>query len=129
MNDRKILVVDDEETIRDLFKHVFESAGFETYTAEGGEEALAILRKVDINVMFLDLNMPGMNGIELCKEIRKTKPDAFLYAVTGFSNIFEAPECLAAGFNDYFFKPAQIKSLINTAQESFDKLEGAMNSA
>ena len=81
--EKKILVVDDEEMLRTLFEDAFTSAGYTVRSAAGGEEALGILEKEDIHVMFLDLNMPGMNGIELCRRIRKMNAMAVIHAVTG----------------------------------------------
>ncbi|MFC1556330.1 response regulator [candidate division KSB1 bacterium] len=122
MPSKKILVVDDEDSIRQLFEEIFLSAGYDVITVESAEEALDLLENESIKVMFLDLNLPGMSGIELCKTIRKENKEAYIYAVTGFTNIFGAPECLKAGFNDYFFKPTEIKTLIDTAQKAFEAL-------
>ena len=70
---RRILVVDDEKAIVSLLKQAFSRAGFEVRPAESAEEALKVLEQDDITVMFLDLNLPGMNGIDLCKRIKKDK--------------------------------------------------------
>ena len=61
----KILIVDDEASVRNLFQSVFAEAGYDVFLAEGGNDALVILKMHDINVIFLDLKLFGMNGIEL----------------------------------------------------------------
>ena len=123
MNEKKILVVDDEEQVRDSFKLVFDQAGYITYLAESGEDALQVLDKNNIQVMYLDLNLPGINGLELCRRVRKDQPIAIINAVTGYTTLFELHECREAGFDDYFTKPVGLKVLTATAKDAFEKLE------
>ncbi len=119
----KILIVDDEKAIRDMFKMVFTKAGYDVRTAESAEAALKLLKNENIHVMFLDLNMPGMNGIELCRKIRKDTPLALIHAVTGYASLFELSDCRGAGFDDYFYKPVNISVLLKAAQDAFAKLD------
>lgn len=123
MNEKKILVVDDEDIIRDLFELAFSKKGYTVRCAESAEEALEILKDEKILVMFLDLNMPGMNGVELCRKIRKDFPVAIIHAVTGYSSLFEHAECREAGFDGYLNKPVNLEQLFKTAQDAFNKLE------
>ncbi|MEI6608178.1 MAG: response regulator [Deltaproteobacteria bacterium] len=124
----KILVVDDDVSVRELFCSVFIEAGYEVITAEGGKDALKILQDVilnldDIDVIFLDLKLFGMNGIELCRQIRETKQIAIIYAMTGWAPLFEIEECREAGFDDYFEKPLDMDMLLNLVAEAFDRLK------
>jgi DNA-binding response OmpR family regulator len=119
---RKILVVDDERSIRDLFTSALSDAGYDVYLAENGEVALDILGKQDIELIFLDLKLFGMNGIELCRQIRKTRPIAIIYAMTGWSGLFEIEECREAGFDDYFKKPISLDTLLRSVEDAFEKL-------
>ena len=73
--------------------------------------------------MFFDLNLPEMDGIELCKEIKKDMPMSIIYAITGYTSLFELSNCREAGFEDYFKKPVNIKTLVKIAADSFEKLE------
>ncbi len=123
MIEKMILVVDDEENIRDLLEQAFSPAGYVVRLAESAEEALDILREESIMVMFLDLNLPGMNGMELCKQIRKENPIGIIYALTGYTDLFGLLECRKVGFDDYFSKPVTIKFLLEMAQAAFKKLE------
>ena len=123
MSNRKILVVDDEEAIRNLFEQAFSRDAYKVRTAESAEEALELLKDEKIQVMFLDLNMPGMNGIDLCKEIRKDFPMAIIHAVTGYSSLFELADCREAGFDDYFTKPVNLTALQKAAKDAFEKLD------
>jgi CheY-like chemotaxis protein len=118
----KILVVDDEASIRELFSAVFIEADYEVIAAEGGTEALKILQLEDIDVIFLDLKLFGMNGIELCRQIRETKPISIIYAMTGWAPLFEIEECREAGFDDYFEKPLDMDMLLGLVAEAFARL-------
>lgn len=122
MNPKNILVVDDETSILNLFKTAFENAGYQVKTATNGNDALEILDKEDIQVMFLDLNMPEMDGIELCRKIKKKLPISIVYAMTGYATLFELTDCLDAGFSDYFKKPINMKTLFKSAEDGFDKI-------
>ena len=123
MSGKKILVVDDEEAIRDSFEIALNKSGYIVSTAESAEKAIEILNQENINVMFLDLNLPGMNGVDLCKQIRKDRPIAFIYAITGYSSLFELADCREAGFDDYFDKPVNLSVLLKTAENAFETLD------
>jgi len=73
--------------------------------------------------MFLDLNLPGMNGVELCRKIRKDRPIAVIHAITGYASLFELTDCREAGFDDYFTKPADMEMLLTAAQNAFEKVD------
>jgi DNA-binding response OmpR family regulator len=85
MINKKIMVVDDERSIRDLFDSAFTEAGYEVILAENGETALELFTQQEIELVFLDLKLFGMNGIELCRQMRKSRPIAIIYAITGWS--------------------------------------------
>jgi DNA-binding response OmpR family regulator len=119
----KILVVDDEASVRDLFRSFFTEAGLDVLLAEGGQDALVVLKLHDIDVIFIDLKLFGMNGIELCRQIRKTRPVSMIYAMTGWSALFEIDECREAGFDDYFEKPLDMEKLFVLVEQAFERLE------
>jgi DNA-binding response OmpR family regulator len=119
----KILVVDDEVSVRDLFQSFFSEEGYDVLLAEGGQEALVTLKLHDIDVIFIDLKLFGMNGIELCRQIRETKPVSIIYAMTGWSALFEIGECREAGFDDYFEKPLDMDKLLLLVEQAFERLE------
>jgi len=122
MSEKRILVVDDEKQIRDMYSQAFTRAGYEVTTAESAEDALEIFKKEQFWVLFLDLNLPGMNGVDLCREIRKQYPMSIAYAVTGYASLFELSDCRDAGFEDYFTKPASLSDLLEAAEHAFKKL-------
>ena len=119
----KILVVDDEPQIREMYSQAFSMAGYTVETAASAEEALEMMQNNSYKVLFLDLNLPGMNGVELCRQISVGWPTAICYAVTGYSSVFELLDCREAGFEDYFTKPVSISVMIEAAGHAFKKLE------
>ena len=121
--EKTVLVVDDEVSILDMMNEAFESAGYRVLTADSAEGALMILKKETVLVMFLDLRLPGMSGIELCKKIRIENQMGIIHAFTGYGNIYGLLECRAAGFDDFFIKPVKLDVLLKAAQDSFVKLE------
>lgn len=120
---KKILVVDDEVSVRNLFRDTFGSTGYDVRLAEGAETALELLKEEEIHVIFLDLKLFGMNGIELCKQIRKDNPIAIIFAMTGWAALYDIEECREAGFDDFFTKPTQIDMLLKAVDNAFEKLE------
>lgn len=120
---RKILVVEDEQRVRDFLTDAFVEQGYDVVAVSDAEEALVALTP-EIQVMFLDLKLPGeMNGLELCKKIRKDYSTACIYAMTGHSTLFELADCRAAGFDDYFTKPFRLETLYMAAAQAFDRIE------
>ena len=120
---KKILVVDDEVPILELIGEALTHAGYQVITTDSAENALEILAKETIPVMFLDLNMPGMNGLDLCRRIRSISPMAQLFAFTGYVSLFELADCREAGFDDYFTKPVDLATLLKAAKDAFERIE------
>lgn len=123
MTQKTILVVDDVTSILNMLDLAFSKKGYRVKTASSAEEALELLQKEKIHVMFLDLNLPEMNGIELCRAIKKQMPMAIIYAVTGYASLFELSDCRDAGFDDYFKKPVSMADLMEAAESGFKKIE------
>jgi DNA-binding response OmpR family regulator len=123
VNEKKILVVDDEVLITDMLKTALGSAGYTALTAGSAEEALEILKRESIMVMFLDLNLPGMNGLDLCKRIRKKNTIGVIFAMTGYSNFYGLLDCRTVGFDDFFVKPFKLDVLLKSVQEAFERLD------
>jgi len=120
-----VLVIDDEKSILDIFKSALSDIGCDVYLAEDGKEALDILlnSKKEIELIFIDLQLFGTNGIELCRQIRKTKSVAIINAITGWSGLFDIEECREAGFDDYFKKPIALETLFKAVNDAFEKLD------
>jgi len=125
--ERKILIVDDDISVRTLFEEIFHDAEYTVKTAESASRALEILSEENLDVIFLDLKLFGMNGIDLCRQIRTTRPISIIYAITGWATLFDIEECREAGFDDYFTKPITLDTLFKAVDDAFEKLERWMN--
>lgn len=123
MEGGKILVVDDEEVIRELLQKAFTQAGYQVRVADSAEKAMEILKQESIMVMFLDLKLPGMSGVDFCERIRKENWVGIVYAITGYTDLFGLMECRRAGFDDFFTKPVSIDVLLEAAATAFRKIE------
>jgi DNA-binding response OmpR family regulator len=115
----RILLVDDDINLTELLKLVFESRGFGVTIADSGEETLEILQNELPEAILLDLMMPGISGLEVCKRIRSDPrtsniPVIVLTAKTGPES---RTELMEAGATDYLVKPIMPNDLINRIQE------------
>lgn len=114
MKDDKILIVDDEEHIIELIKFNLENAGYETLTATNGIDALRIIREESPRLVLLDIMLPGMDGYDICKEIRKDNVIANIPVIMITAKGEEVDKILGLelGADDYITKPFSIRELI-----------------
>lgn len=108
----RILVVDDDETIRDVLSTILEEGGYQPITAESAEEALALFQKDPFPLIFTDLRMDGMDGIELLKKIRKISDDSQVIILTAHASLESSLESLREGAYDYVIKPLTDHSIV-----------------
>ncbi len=102
----KILVVDDDPQIREIFHEMLTRFGYGCRTAADGLQALTMLHEEgDISLVITDIRMPGMDGIELIKEIKTRHPDADVISVTGYAGDFTFTDVINAGASDFILKP------------------------
>src|ERR1035441_1883414 len=107
----KLLIVDDEKTIRWALRKTLQGMNFEIAEAETGEQALALVRTVHFDAVLLDIGMPGMNGIEACRKIRKLMPLLEIVMLTVKNTEEDKIEALDAGADDYITKPFHVGEL------------------
>jgi hypothetical protein len=102
----KILAVDDDPQIRDIFYEMLTRFGYQCSTAADGRQALAILQEErDIHIIIADIRMPGMDGIELIKEIKSRHAQADVISITGYAGDFTFTDVINAGASDFILKP------------------------
>ncbi len=108
--DIKILVVDDEDYMREVVRRALESSGFEVDEAADGKTALAMLRQYPYNVIITDLRMPGLTGETILEEALSLFPETIVIVMTGFGNIQSAVDAIRRGAYDYLPKPFSLPS-------------------
>lgn len=108
----KVLIVDDEPSIRRALRTTFDTLGFDIAEAVTGEQALPLLRENSFDAVLLDINMPGMGGIAACRQIRHQFPRIAVLMLTVRDNEDDKVEALEAGADDYITKPFPIRELI-----------------
>ena len=111
MIDHKILVVDDETGIRHALRLTLASMGFGVSEATTGEEALVMVEKSHYDAILLDINMPGMGGMNACREIRRLAPGVPILMLTVRDTPDDKVEALDAGADDYVAKPFHVGEL------------------
>jgi two-component system response regulator PilR (NtrC family) len=104
----RILVVDDEESIREFLEIMLKKEGYEVTCAEDGAKAKDLLIKKNFNMIISDLQMPNMTGLELLKHVRETYPDTVFMMITAFGTTETAVEAMKMGAYDYLTKPFKI---------------------
>jgi len=104
----RILVVDDEESIREFLEIMLKKEGYEVTTAEDGAKAKEILTKKSFDMVISDLQMPNMTGIELLRHVKESYPDLVFMMITAFGTTETAVEAMKLGAYDYLTKPFKI---------------------
>jgi len=108
----KVLIVDDEPSIRRVLRIAFGTLGFDIAEAVTGEQALPLLRTSNFDAVLLDINMPGMGGVQVCREIRRQFPRLAVLMLTVRDTEDDKVEALEAGADDYVTKPFPIRELV-----------------
>jgi len=117
----RILVVDDERSIRNTLKEILEYEKFEVEVAEDGFEALEKLEKNRFDLVLCDIKMPKMDGLEVLDKIHKLDPDATVVMISGHGTIETAVEAIKKGAYDFISKPLDLNRLLITIRNATDK--------
>jgi DNA-binding response OmpR family regulator len=114
-NNANILVVDDDELIRDVLREIFEDAGYRTVTAADAPSALRALHKEQCDLIVLDLEMPGVDGVALCRLLRAQDATSKIpvIAFSGNDDETRQVEAFDAGVDDYIIKPSTPGELLS----------------
>lgn len=107
-----VLIVDDERSIRVSLRTILSNIGFEIVEAARGEEALSLVRTAQFDAVLLDINMPGIGGVEVCRQLREGSARLPIVMLTVQGSEDRKVEALDAGADDYITKPFQLRELI-----------------
>jgi len=117
----RILVVDDEEGVRNLLQRLLTEAGYNVVTATSGQEALDKVSQMQVGVVFLDVKMPGMSGIEVLQKLTANWPDICVIMATAVGGAETAIEAMKLGAYDYIIKPFNRDDLLFKLQRAIEK--------
>lgn len=107
-----VLVVDDEFALRKALRTSLTAVGFAVEEARNGEEALGAVRQREFDLVLLDINMPGLGGIDACREIRGMAPQTGIVMITVRDSETDKVNALEAGADDYVTKPFRLRELV-----------------
>ena len=114
----KLLIVDDDETVRLSYRRSLGNAAWDITTACDGEEALHSMQERPSDVVFLDMRMPGANGLSVLGNIKRRWPDSEVVVITGYPSLDAAKEAIRLGACDYVSKPVGPQEIAALAQNA-----------
>ncbi len=119
-NSPNILIVDDEIGPRESLRMILKP-NYTVYTADSGYTAIQMIQQIEMDVVTLDLKMPGMSGIDTLKEIRNIDPDVMIIIITGYGTLKSAIEAIRYGVFDYIPKPFSVPEIISIMDKSIQR--------
>jgi len=121
MDNKPILIVDDEPIVRESIRDWLVDDGYQVVTAESAEEALELLEKQEFSILVLDIRLPGKTGIQILKEIKALKPQIKSIVITAYPSAELAVEAMKLGAVDYLIKPVAPDELEKLIRETLLK--------
>lgn len=120
---KNILIIDDEKIVLTSIKKILEKEGFEIFLAADADEALSRVKTTEFSLIICDIRLPGQNGIELIKKIRRRlqaagKDKIPEVLITGYADAERYQEAINLGITDYFHKPFDNKELIEAVKKA-----------
>jgi len=119
--EKKVLIVDDDERVVQSIAGVLEDEGFQVITAKSGEEAIEIFEQKRPDVTLLDIWMPGMDGIEVLKRLKRMVPDCQAIMISGHATISTAMTAVKLGAFDFIEKPISLDKLLITLSRAIER--------
>ena len=116
-----VLIVDDEEVLQDVLGQLLRREGYTTFSARTGEEGLLILDRMSVDLVLLDLMLPGMSGMEVLRQVRQRDPDQVIVIITAYSSIEGAIDAMREGAFHYIPKPFKNEEVLLTVRKGLDQ--------
>ncbi len=117
----RILVVDDEDDFRETIVKRLKGRNLDTIGVASGEEALKIMESENFDVVVLDVRMPGMDGIEALKEMKKKRPLTEVIMLTGHASVESGIQGMQLGAFDYVMKPVPLDELLDKMRQAYER--------
>ncbi len=119
----KILIIDDEKDIRFSLRGILSDEGYQVVEAESGEEGLRLAQENPPDLVFLDIWLPGLDGMEILDSLRRTFPDLAVIMISGHGNIETAVQAMRKGAFDFIEKPFSLDSSLLAVKKAFDYIQ------
>ncbi len=119
----RIMVVDDEKIVRESLYHWFKREGHPAETAASGPEALEKLEKASFDVLFVDIKMPNMDGLEVLRRVKEGYPDTIVIIITAYGSVESAVEAMKFGAHDYLLKPFRPDQLALVIEKTVSQIK------
>jgi CheY-like chemotaxis protein len=117
----RILLVDDDEFVRDSLSLMFESRGCSLCVVETAEEAMTVLAGQAYDLVITDYKLPGMDGMEFCRWIRKNNPCCMKILITAYGSRAARNEAIGAGIDEFIEKPITSKAIETSLERLFNR--------
>ena len=127
MDTLRVLIVDDEDDFRETIVKRLNARKIQAEGAASGTKALEVVKDKDFDVIVLDVKMPGMDGIETLRHIKKMKPEIEVIMLTGHASVEFGLKGMQLGAFDYVMKPAPLNELLDTIGQAFNKKRGLLH--
>lgn len=128
MNDNnRILIVDDDETVRQSYLRSLQGISCNIATARDGEEALLTMEQNPFDVVLLDMRMPGQDGLSVLRTIKQKWPECEVVIITGYPTVDSAKEAVRLGAYDYVAKPVGPQDVINVTDGAMTRKQWALH--
>jgi DNA-binding NtrC family response regulator len=115
-----ILIVDDELGPRESLRMILEPI-YDVHTVDNGQEALNFICREKVDLVTLDLKMPGLTGVDVLREIKNFRPDIDVIIITGYGSLNNAQEAIRFGAGDFISKPFNVADIIAIISKSFER--------
>ncbi len=119
---RKVLLIDDDDSLRRVTEYSLHSCGFHTLSAVDGKQGLAAFQAEHPQVVITDIQMPGMSGYEVLRQIKAENPETLVIVITAYSSVEKAVEAMKQGAYDYLVKPFSRDELVLVVESAFNLL-------
>ncbi len=122
MENKKVLIVDDEKNIRMTLKKALKGAGYKVKTAINGEDCLEKIEEEDFPVILLDKKLPGIDGLDVLRELNELNYHPKVIMITGYGNVESAVETMKLGAVDFLQKPFKPEEIIQLVDKVFKRI-------
>ncbi|MBU1998723.1 MAG: response regulator, partial [Candidatus Omnitrophica bacterium] len=119
----KVLIIDDEDDVRERIRNILQRRGHTVFTAGDGQEGLDILKKEEVDIVYCDIVMPNMDGIEFMKRVKEFNLKTEFIMVTGCSTVDRCVESIEQNACGYLIKPLNVEDILKNLSEAERRIE------